>query len=156
MSEALLYLDPGSKLNLQAQIRQKLVEAIHLEILKPGSRLPASRKLAEQLGVARNTVVLACQQLVAEGLLTGRSRSGLYVAERVARPVAGTNGAGERAAITGRWQQWLKSRANPDTANFAPADAQGLPLLLSRRPVRQRRCSRRGVARGLSLCACQR
>lgn len=128
MAEPLLYLDPDSRLNLQAQIRQKLVEAIHLEVLKPGSRLPSSRKLAEQLGVARNTVVLACQQLAAEGLLTGRARSGLYVAERVERPVSGSGWAAERGGITGRWQQWLKSRANPDTACVAPADARDYPF----------------------------
>jgi GntR family transcriptional regulator/MocR family aminotransferase len=127
MPEALLYLDPDSKLNLQAQIRQRLVESIHLEILKPGARLPSSRKLAGQLGVSRNTVVLACQQLVAEGLLTGRARSGLYVAQRFARPLGGSSTLGERGGITGRWQQWLKARANPDTARIAPADARDYP-----------------------------
>ena len=127
MPEALLYLDPDSRLNLQAQIRQKLVEAIHLEVLRPGTRLPSSRKLAEQLGVARNTVVLACQQLVAEGLLTGRARSGLYVAQRFDRPASGWGSPGERGAITGRWQQWLKSRTNPDTARIAPANARDYP-----------------------------
>ena len=124
MLEALLYLDPDSTLNLQAQIRQKLVEAIHLEILKPGTRLPSSRKLAEQLGVARNTVVLACQQLVAEGLLTGRPRSGLYVAPRIAHVPATSDGASGRSAITDRWQRWLKARANPDTASGSPPDAR--------------------------------
>jgi GntR family transcriptional regulator/MocR family aminotransferase len=127
MPEALLYLDPDSTLNLQAQIRQKLVEAIHLEILKPGTRLPSSRKLADQLGVARNTVVLACQQLVAEGLLTGRARSGLYVAPRVARVPAAADAGGERSAITSRWQEWLKARANPDTASASPPDARDYP-----------------------------
>ena len=85
-SEALIYIESDSKLGLQAQIRQKLVESIHLGIFKPGTRLPSSRRLAEQLGVARNTVVIACQQLVAEGLLTSRARSGLYVARRLATP----------------------------------------------------------------------
>jgi GntR family transcriptional regulator/MocR family aminotransferase len=127
MLEALLYLDPDSTLNLQAQIRQKLVEAIHLEILKPGTRLPSSRRLAEQLGVARNTVVLACQQLVAEGLLTGRARSGLYVAKRVARAPAAADTPPGRGAITGRWQRWLEARAHPDTAQFAPPDARDYP-----------------------------
>jgi GntR family transcriptional regulator/MocR family aminotransferase len=125
--QPLLYLDPDSRLNLQAQIRQKLVEAIHLEILKPGSRLPSSRKLAGQLGVARNTVVLACQQLIAEGLLTGRPRSGLYVARRFERPLYDPAPPNERGSITGRWRQWLKSRANPDVARIAPVDARDYP-----------------------------
>jgi len=128
MSDALLYVDRDSELNLQAQIRHRLVEAIHLEIFKSGARLPSSRRLAEQLGVARNTVVLACQQLVDEGLLTGRARSGLYVAERIARPVAAVEVSGQRPGITGRWQQWLKARANPDTARRVPPDARHYPF----------------------------
>jgi GntR family transcriptional regulator / MocR family aminotransferase len=127
MPDRLFYLDPDSRLSLQAQIRHRLVEAIHLGAFKPGSRLPSSRSLAEQLGVARNTVIHACQQLVAEGLLTGRPRSGLYVAQRVDWPALGTTEGHERGPITGRWQQWLKSRANPDTARAAPADARSYP-----------------------------
>jgi GntR family transcriptional regulator / MocR family aminotransferase len=127
MQDRLLYLDPASRLSLQAQIRHRLVEAIHLGVFKPGTRLPSSRGLAEQLGVARNTVVLACQQLAAEGLLTGRERSGLYVAQRVAWPAPGMADPGERAGITGRWQQWLKARANPDTTRSVPSDARSYP-----------------------------
>lgn len=127
MSNRLFYIDPDSRLSLQAQIRHRLVEAIHLGVFKPGSRLPSSRVLAAQLGVARNTVVLACQQLVAEGLLSGRPRSGLYVAQRTVWPATLSSEQRERAGITGRWQQWLKARANPDTARVAPADAGSYP-----------------------------
>ena len=70
MSDAIIYLDPDSELNLQAQIRQKMLEAITLGNFPEGQRLPSSRKLAEQLGVARNTVVLAYQQRVDEGIPT--------------------------------------------------------------------------------------
>ena len=59
MTVALIYLDPDSKLNLQSQIRQKLVEGILNGSFPASTKLPSSRKLAEQLGVARNTVVLA-------------------------------------------------------------------------------------------------
>ncbi len=108
-SEALIYIESDSKLGLQAQIRQKLVESIHLGIFKPGTRLPSSRKLSEQLGVARNTVVIACQQLVAEGLLTSRARSGLYVARR-----SGSTGlfAGRRASLDRRLHHQTDPVAN--------------------------------------------
>ena len=157
MAESLLYLDRDSTLDLQAQIRQKLVEAIDLEVLKPGSRLPSSRKLAQQLGVARNTVVIACQQLVAEGLLTGKARSGLYVAQRVARPL-GVCRAARRAR-----------RPSPDAGSngsrrgrtrirhaLAPADARDYPYLFPRRPVRYVTVSGARMARGLPLCARRR
>ena len=79
MTEALIYLDPDSTLNLQNQIRRKLVDAIMIGTFPGGSRLPSSRKLAEQLGVARNTVVLAYEQLIEEGFLESRERSGIFV-----------------------------------------------------------------------------
>ena len=83
MSEALIYLDPDSGLSLQNQIRQKLVDSIMSGTFPPGQRLPSSRRLAEQLGVSRNTVVLAYEQLVEEGFLDSRERSGIYVSEDV-------------------------------------------------------------------------
>jgi GntR family transcriptional regulator/MocR family aminotransferase len=83
VSEALIYLDPDSGLSLQNQIRQKLVDSIMSGTFPPGQRLPSSRRLAEQLGVSRNTVVLAYEQLVEEGFLDSRERSGIYVSEDV-------------------------------------------------------------------------
>jgi GntR family transcriptional regulator/MocR family aminotransferase len=83
MEKALVFLDPDSELSLQAQIRQKLVEAITSGIFPAEQRLPSSRKLAEQLSVARNTVVLAYEQLIEEGYLVSRARSGIYVNERI-------------------------------------------------------------------------
>ena len=45
----------------------------------PIRRSPSSRQLARNLGVARNTVLLAYQQLVDEGVLEARERSGYFV-----------------------------------------------------------------------------
>jgi GntR family transcriptional regulator / MocR family aminotransferase len=70
---------PESKTGLQHQIREMLVASILDGQLPPESALPSSRELAEQLGVARNTVVLAYQMLVEEGYLVSRERSGHFV-----------------------------------------------------------------------------
>jgi GntR family transcriptional regulator/MocR family aminotransferase len=48
--------------------------------LQSGGRLPPSRSLAHELGVARQTVVLAYERLAAEGYVRGRTGSGTYVA----------------------------------------------------------------------------
>ncbi|WP_328992225.1 PLP-dependent aminotransferase family protein [Kribbella sp. NBC_01245] len=68
--------------------RSDLVEALHDSIrsgrLLPGTRLPSSRSLAKDLGVARNTVADAYGQLVAEGWLVARQGSGTEVARREA------------------------------------------------------------------------
>src|SRR5258708_21735730 len=70
---------PESNMSLQGQIRQMLVAAILDGQLLPNHALPSSRELADQLSVARNTVVLAYQQLVEEGYLLSRERSGHFV-----------------------------------------------------------------------------
>jgi GntR family transcriptional regulator / MocR family aminotransferase len=79
MLDNLLRLTPHQGMTLQAQLRQKLVEAILDGYVPPASPLPSCRRLAKQLGVARNTVVLAYQDLVDEGFLIARERSGYYV-----------------------------------------------------------------------------
>lgn len=64
---------------MQEQIRRRVIEAIYAEVFPPGTRLPSSRRLSRELGISRNTVFLAYQQLIAEGHLEARERSGLYV-----------------------------------------------------------------------------
>jgi GntR family transcriptional regulator/MocR family aminotransferase len=56
-----------------------IVAAIEQGRLPAGARMPSSRELATILSVARNTVVLAYQQLVDEGFLESRERSGYFV-----------------------------------------------------------------------------
>ncbi|MEV0797281.1 PLP-dependent aminotransferase family protein [Kribbella sp. NPDC050281] len=72
--------------------RNDLVQALHASIrsgrLPAGTRLPSSRSLAKDLGIARNTVADAYGQLVAEGWLTARQGSGTVVANRATTPPA--------------------------------------------------------------------
>ncbi|GAA1622735.1 PLP-dependent aminotransferase family protein [Kribbella alba] len=81
----------GADLHLElasSRGRGDLVEALHESIrtgrLPAGTRLPSSRSLAKDLGIARNTVADAYGQLVAEGWLTARQGSGTVVAGRQA------------------------------------------------------------------------
>ncbi len=61
------------------QIRQQILQG-HLP---PGSKLPASRRLAQQAGVARVTVLEALEQLQAEGFIMSRPGAGTFVAEEL-------------------------------------------------------------------------
>ncbi|MFC0114399.1 MocR-like pyridoxine biosynthesis transcription factor PdxR [Kibdelosporangium aridum] len=61
-------------------IESSLREAIRDGRLSPGTRLPSSRDLAGQLGVARGTITAAYTQLVAEGYLLAKHGSGTVVA----------------------------------------------------------------------------
>ena len=75
-----LHLDFGSGAGVRADLEEALRRAVRDGRLAPGTRLPSSRVLARDLGVARNTVASAYGQLVAEGWLTARQGSGTQVA----------------------------------------------------------------------------
>lgn len=64
----------------QTAVFERLRRGILTGTLPPGARLPATRHLAEELGVARQTVVLAYERLAAEGYVRARMGSGTYVA----------------------------------------------------------------------------
>ncbi|HSC82970.1 MAG TPA: PLP-dependent aminotransferase family protein [Pseudomonas sp.] len=66
---------------LARQLYQALRERILDGRLPGGTRLPASRDLASLLGISRNTVTRAFDQLYAEGYVAGRVGAGTYVAE---------------------------------------------------------------------------
>lgn len=61
------------------EIASEIRQAIDAGAYPPFERLPASRRLAEELGVARNTLRQALYQLEREGLLETRAGSGTYV-----------------------------------------------------------------------------
>ncbi|WP_436532132.1 PLP-dependent aminotransferase family protein [Actinoplanes sp. HUAS TT8] len=69
---------------LRAGLSAALREAVRSGRLAPGTRLPASRALAADLGVSRSTVTECYAELVAEGWLTARQGSGTRVARRAA------------------------------------------------------------------------
>lgn len=83
MIDRLIHIDANLTDSLQSQIRQKLVEGILVGSFSAGTKLPSSRKLAQQLSVSRNTVVLVYQALLDEGYIESRERSGIYVSENV-------------------------------------------------------------------------
>jgi GntR family transcriptional regulator/MocR family aminotransferase len=72
-------LNPRSATPLYRQLYEGLRQAILDGRLRSGSRVPASRLFAEQLGVSRNTVSLAFEQLILEGYLKGEVGSGTFV-----------------------------------------------------------------------------
>lgn len=79
-------LDRGSGVPLYRQLRAALEEEILAGRLGAEGRLPSSRELAVSLGVSRNTVVTAYQELIAEGYVTPLPRSGLAVNAELRSP----------------------------------------------------------------------
>lgn len=125
---------------LTSALRRRIVDGT----LRPGTDLPSTRQLAQDLGVSRGVAVSAYEQLVAEGHLTAGRGSGTSVADRAVgaaaspRPridvpaVAGLNPGQPDPALFPRleWQRATQQALArlPDGA-FAYGDARGhLPL----------------------------
>ncbi|MEU4254911.1 PLP-dependent aminotransferase family protein [Streptomyces fradiae] len=91
---------------VRAGLMGALRDAVRTGRLAPGTRLPSSRTLAADLGVARNTVADAYAELVAEGWLTARQGSGTRVAPRAAAAPA-------RRPASAAALPWQRARPRP-------------------------------------------
>ena len=137
-----LELDRASGVPVFRQIARQLRERISSHALLPGTRLPPTRELAIQLVVARNCVVDAYDELIAEGILEGRGRHGTFVAASVP--------AVQGAAVGPSWTPLLLQRLSadalrapdrPDSASLdwrpGQASARTLPLDVWRNACRE-------------------
>ena len=92
---------------------RRLYEALRGAVLEhrlpAGARLPSTRALAEELGVSRNTVAAAFDQLLAEGYIESRVGSGSFVADLGAAPAPRQNTvvAGRRQGLAERGRRLL-------------------------------------------------
>ncbi|MEV6299508.1 PLP-dependent aminotransferase family protein [Actinoplanes sp. NPDC051861] len=75
-----LHLAIDRRQGLRGGLERALREAVQRGQLSPGTRMPSSRALAQELGIARGTVSQVYEQLAAEGYLLARPRSGVRVA----------------------------------------------------------------------------
>jgi Transcriptional regulators containing a DNA-binding HTH domain and an aminotransferase domain (MocR family) and their eukaryotic orthologs len=94
-------LDPQKETPLYLQIEAFLRNAIQTGILAPETRLPATRQLAEDLGLSRITVENAYAVLEADGFVERRAGSGTYV---LPPPVNNLT----RATQQGEWPLWQR------------------------------------------------
>src|SRR6266851_912434 len=74
-----LHLQPESHVPLYVQLRDQLRALVHAGDLRQGDRIPASRELANQLGVHRTTVANAYAELESEGLIQGHVGRGTFI-----------------------------------------------------------------------------
>jgi DNA-binding transcriptional regulator YhcF (GntR family) len=78
----MLAIDPRSTTPPYEQVRSQIVELVHGGELAPGERLPTVRRLADDLGIAPNTVARAYRELEQASVIETRGRHGTYVAPR--------------------------------------------------------------------------
>lgn len=83
---AAVNLDHSSSVPLYVQLHDQIRQAILSGQLAIGMRLPSTRDLATRLGISRNTVTAAFDQLFSEGYIEGKVGAGTYVAQVVDVP----------------------------------------------------------------------
>ncbi|KAF0104820.1 MAG: GntR family transcriptional regulator / MocR family aminotransferase [Rhodospirillaceae bacterium] len=123
-----LAIDPSSPEPLHRQICEQMRRAILEGRLEPGARLPSSRLMAQDLDCARGTVVLAFDQLVAEGYVVSQAGSAMSVAanlpdEMLTVPRTGTPTGGKSVA-----KPAVARRTRALLAEVAPPTPAGPPL----------------------------
>lgn len=79
MGELRIVVDPASGEPPFEQIRRQVAAAVESGALTAGTRMPTVRALAEQLGLAANTVARAYRELETDGVLDTRGRAGTFV-----------------------------------------------------------------------------
>jgi DNA-binding transcriptional regulator YhcF (GntR family) len=92
--QELASMDPETALS--DRLRDRILNALHLGLLRPGDRLPSIRTLWREMGVDHRVVAQAYRVLEAEGLVEVRGRSGVYLAPQ-------DQFGGELLAETARW-----------------------------------------------------
>ena len=115
----------------QQAVFDRLRRGILAGALPAGSRLPPTRSLASELGVARQTVVLAYERLAAEGYVRARTGSGTFVAPDLPDAAPGPAVPAPTAAspLSRRGQQLaaVPASAAPRDAGVGTLLAGGLP-----------------------------
>ena len=122
--EILLHLDRSHPETLTGQLRSGLRDAVRNRRLPAGTRLPASRVLAQDLSVSRGVVVDAYAQLVAEGFLVTRPGSATVVSDAVGTAAHHPSWFRSRRDRRRLWRPELDLRpAGPDLTLFPRSQA---------------------------------
>lgn len=119
MTRALVALDRDSAEPLYRQLREALAHGIACGTLDATAPLPPTRQLAAELGLSRNTINAAYQELIAEGFINARPRRGLFVNPQMRPHVAPVADSGTAAPARPPTFDWA--------ARLAPPTAEDLP-----------------------------
>lgn len=146
-----IQLDRGSNLPLYQQVATAIRQSILSGDLDGGVRLPATRRLAETLGIHRNTVVTAYRRLEEEGFLRSAVGAGTFVVRPVpageagmfvvgSTPAEAAGGPGAEVDRSGRgWDRrfsWRRLLRNPVGSEPSPMDlSRPSPFMMARSPI---------------------
>jgi GntR family transcriptional regulator / MocR family aminotransferase len=126
-----IHVDTAMGEPLYRQAYREIAQLVLTGRLKPGMRMPSSRALAAELGVARNTILLAMEQLMSEGYIETRHGSGTYVAAslpglRPDRPHRALAGAAAEASKRRKLPGFARLAARLAAPTVMPLRSRGL------------------------------
>lgn len=121
----MVILREGEAPTLQGRLAAAIVRAILESRARPGTRLPSGRSLARALEISRMTVTLVYQELVSQGYLETRPRSGVAVAATVPHRRLRTTPTRAHAGKPLDWEGWLSDHKLPRRVIRKPADWKG-------------------------------
>src|SRR5574341_739664 len=136
-----LPVDRAAQEPIYHQIKRHLASQIEHRVLEPGDRLPPTRDLADQLGVARISVVAAYEELKAEGLISTHVGRGTFVAAQDGEPDLSSSSSASIAGVSRApgtaLRDLLRLAARPGVIDFSqgtPAE-DFLPVDLIRKAI---------------------
>lgn len=125
-------IDPRRGVPIYLQIVHALIHDIRRGRLTPGAALPSTRELAEALGVNRKTVVLAYDDLIAQGWLSAHGTRGTFVSRQLPETLPATAPADRADDPLNPTEADFPFRATPDPTLVFPGENEltiddGLP-----------------------------
>ncbi|KWR69579.1 aspartate aminotransferase [Arthrobacter sp. W1] len=99
---------------LYRQLRAALEHQIHAGTIVPGLALPSSRELSRELGLSRNTVNAALQELLSSGLIESHERRGYFVNTQMLSARTSPQRRDAAGALPMDLQRHIKSRVGAD------------------------------------------
>lgn len=100
-------VDPSSDEPLYRQVKRVLEQRILSGGFDDDQPLPSSRQLAAELGLSRNTINAAYQELIAQGIVETRTRSGMYVNAPMVQRIAARQARTEVPPVRYPWAERL-------------------------------------------------
>lgn len=94
--KSIIQLERGSRQPIYLQLANQIMGVIKTGVLKPETRLPGSRQLADLLGIHRKTVVAAYEELTFQGWVETLPKKGTFVHRKL--PVLNVDSLGELEA----------------------------------------------------------
>jgi DNA-binding transcriptional regulator YhcF (GntR family) len=107
----MIVIDPSVAVAPYEQVRSQLVALVERGDLNPGDRLPTVRRLADDLGLATNTVARAYRELEQAGVIETRGRAGSFV--------TGNRVEGEAKAAAAAFVDRVRALGVPDASALA-------------------------------------